>query len=414
MIALPALLLLIALAVLASAFFASAEIVLLSADPAALKRRARPGPEAVRVERFLARPQQALAATVLGSTLSLVAAIAPAARYGFERGWTWDAATIFILAALGLVFFGRVLPKTFFQARANAAALPMLGALRFAIYILYPVLLPLMMLSWLVEKALGSRAPSTFWYTRDQLKLLLTRPHDDLELDLDPAGRQMMDRVFEFGETVVEEVMVPLVEVEALEESTPVGDALRKMSHRLYSTYPVYRDRIDNVIGLIEMIDLLEVDDHFAAIAGWVKPVRYTPYNKPVDELLYVMQRHNFDFAVVVDEYGGCIGLIKREDIVEEIVGEIEDEHAQAAPLVVELGPGRYTVNARLDLDDLNDQLGWDLPEGDYETLGGFLLSIFRRVPKPGERLRYRHLVFTITEATPRAIQEVEINDEVG
>jgi putative hemolysin len=400
-----------ALAVLASALFSAAEIVLLSADPAAIKRRAKPGPETIRVERFLARPQWNIAAVVLGSALATVAAAAPSAQYCFQRWGPVGAAIAFAAVAPALIFLGRIVPKTLLQPRANAAAGRVLSALRLAVYGSYPLLLPLLALGYLVEKVLSrGRQQSTFWYTRDQLKLLLTRPHE--QLDLDPSDRRMMDRVFEFSQTLVEEVMVPLVEVEALAEGMPVGDALRRMAQRTYSTYPVYRDRIDNVIGLVEMIDLLSVDDHFAAIAPWVKPVRYTPYNKPVDELLYVMQRHAFDFAVVVDEYGGCIGVITREDIVEEIVGEIDDEHDLTPPLHHQLGPHRHVVNARIELSDLHDQFGWELPEGDYETLGGFLLTRFRRVPKPGERIRFQQLLFTIRAATPRAIQEVEINDD--
>ena len=221
----------------------------------------------------------------------------------------------------------------------------------------------------------------------------------------------MIDRIFEFSETLVEEAMIPLVEVEALSEKATVEEALHRIVRNMYSRYPVYRDRIDNVVGMIETVSLLEAKEFGEAIAPLVSEVRYVPFNKPVDELLLEMQGEAFNFAVVVDEYGGCIGIVTREDIIEEIVGEIEDEHDEPVVLYKRLDQKRILVNSRMEIDDINQVLAWNLPEGDYETLGGFLLTLFRRVPQTGERIRFQDLIFTIREANPRAVQEVIVED---
>ena len=144
-------------------------------------------------------------------------------------------------------------------------------------------------------------------------------------------------------------------------------------------------------------------------VATRVRPPHYVPFNKPLDELLFAMQRENFSLAVVVDEYGGCVGIITREDIIEEIVGEIEDEHDEPGPRWRKLDENSFEAAATLAIDELNAALDLDLPEGDYDTLAGFLLFLFRRVPRQGERIRYRDLVFTVTEATPRAVRQVRI-----
>jgi len=264
--------------------------------------------------------------------------------------------------------------------------------------------------AWGLQKLMGGGRAGAFRYTRDELKLLLTNHSSGS--DMDKQGRQMIDRIFDFSETLVEEAMIPLVEVEAVSEKATVDEALHKILHNMYSRYPVYSERIDNVIGMIRTADLLESEDPDASIRPQVHEVSYVPYNKPVDELLLNMQSESFDFAVVVDEYGGCTGIITREDIIEEIVGDIADEHDEPVILYRRLDQKRLMVNARMEIDDINEALGWKLPEGDYETLGGFLLSLFRRVPRAGERIRYRDLIFTIREASPRAIQEVEVEED--
>lgn len=405
---------LVVVATLASAFFAGAEMALLSADPTLLRSRAGAlGKREALVERYLDHPHWFLGAIILGSTLSLVIAAAPLALFLLGREGPKGALLALAVLAPVLVIFGRVLPKLVFHARANALAPFSLAVLRIAIAIFYPLLLLVIGFGWLIEKALvRGRGRESFWYTREQLKLLLTRA--PAGLDLNEEERHMIDRVFEFGETLVDEAMIPLVEVEALEQEALVSEALRRASVNMYSRYPVYAERIDNIVGMVETVDLLEASGPDEVVASWSRPVRYVPESKPVDELLFEMQRGNFDFAVVVDEYGGCVGVITREDIVEEIVGDIEDEHDEPVVLYRRTGDGTFSVSARMEIDDINEILEWDLPEGDYETLGGFLLSIFRRVPARGERIRHGDFVFTIEDADERSISRVTAEADSG
>jgi len=390
----------------ASAFFSGAEISMLAVDRAAMIRKVREdSPNAALPEKFVKRPQWFLAATLVGGTISLVGAVVPAALFGASRLGPAGAAAAFALLSPLFLLFARVIPKMYFLPRANRAMPGMLPAIRLFGLVFFPLLLVLLGVMRLAEAFTGRGSNGGLWYTREELRLLLSSAASRMAPG--DEGRHMVERIFEFSETLVDEVMVPLVEVEAVEEDAAVGEALRRISQSMYSVYPVYRDRIDNFVGTIETVDLLDVEDLSSPVKKWMSRVRYVPYIKPADELLYEMQRENFTFAVVVDEYGGCIGIVTREDIMEEVVGEIEDEHDRPVVLYRRLDQNRVVMNSRMEIDDANQIMGWELPEGEYDTVGGFLLSLFRRVPRSGERIRYRDFMFTIREANEKAIQEV-------
>ncbi|MFO8058250.1 MAG: hemolysin family protein [bacterium] len=401
--------LVVVLGLLLNAFFSGAEISLFFADRAVLRGKAANGSRgAGQVERFLDRPQWLLATALVGSAISIAAAAVSLSVYCMDSYGQWGALIALAVIAPLFIVFGQILPRSFFYPRANTYAPRMILLLKLFYYLFLPVLVLLMGALRLFLRVAGKTGKEgSFWYTRDELKLLLTQA-DNHSL-MDEESRQMIDRIFEFSETVVEDAMIPLVEVEGVSEDSTIGEVLRRSSRKLYSRYPVWQDRIDNMVGMVEIFDFLEAGDLERPVKEFMKEVEYIPFNKPIDELLFAMQQKNFNFAVVVDEYGGCIGVITREDIVEEIVGEIEDEHDSHLILYRRIDQDRVSISARMEIDDVNEILGWSLPEGDYETLGGFLLSLFKRVPRPGERIRYRDMVFVIKDATPRAIQEVVV-----
>jgi CBS domain containing-hemolysin-like protein len=389
-------------------FFSGAETCILFADRSALRRHVRSGnARAALVERYLARPHWFWTTAMSGAKvcLALAAALACAQLFGRQPGLASGLAGLAFGA--GLLFLGRVAPKLYYLPRANQSIVGMTFILRFFMYLFSPLVLLLLGLGAAISAAFGRGRERSSWYTRDELKLLLTAPSS--RSFSDEEGRQMIDRIFEFSETRVEEAMIPLVEMDALEDSVTAAEALRKIAQNMYSRYPVYHDRIDNVVGKIATVELMRAGSGAESIKPWIVPVKYVPFNKPVDELLFDMQRENFSLAVVVDEYGGCVGIITREDIVEEIVGEIEDEHDEPSSPFRRLSEHAFLVSAKMEIDELNAALDLDLPEGDYDTLGGFLLFLFRRVPRTGERIRYRDLVFSIVAATPRAVQEARI-----
>jgi putative hemolysin len=249
-------------------------------------------------------------------------------------------------------------------------------------------------------------------------------PHDDDAGDAPPPAadqaeelqpiqgeeRRLLRSVVEFGETLVREVMTPRPDIVALEEKGTVADLRALFSEQEYSRFPVYRDNLDNIVGLVVVKDLIQVDvpaEGERAIAGYVRPAYFVPETKRVADLLKEFQREQVQLAIVVDEYGGTAGLATMEDLLEEIVGEIRDEYDVEAEPIVDEGDGAFVFSAKVNIDRVSERLGVNVePEG-FETVGGFLLSHLGRVPAVGETFDIGDLSVEVLEAERRRIHKV-------
>jgi CBS domain containing-hemolysin-like protein len=176
-----------------------------------------------------------------------------------------------------------------------------------------------------------------------------------------------------------------------------------------FSRLPVYRKRVDRIVGMVMHSDLLFAPDDARPVGSVMHEVRFVPETKRVDELFLDLRRKRQRIAIAVDEYGGAVGLISIEDILEEIVGDIEDEYDRQRPLVRKVGERQWVASGRVEAEVLLETTGFEMPDGDYETLAGFLLSRFGHVPAVGERLAWGAFVFTVSLANERAILEVDV-----
>ncbi len=245
--------------------------------------------------------------------------------------------------------------------------------------------------------------------TEDELKNLLDASQQEGVLEL--GERRMISSIFDLGDTLAREVMVPRIDVLALDVHTSLLDAVDALLQSGYSRVPVYEESIDNILGLLYAKDLLSawrsgtVDTPLRRL---LRPAYFVPEAKTVDTLLAEMQSQRIHMAIVVDEYGGMAGLVTLEDIVEEIIGEIRDEYdQQEEALYQQVSPGEYLVAGRIDLDDFNELMHTDLPGEEADTLGGFLYGRIGSVPKGGERLLVGDLELTVEEVSERRIQKV-------
>lgn len=386
-----------------AALFAGTEIALVSADRRVLRRRSREGRPWGLALRLTQRPERYLTAAILCTYICQVAATSIV-----EVGHG-ELVAIGLLGPL-ILLFGEVLPKAYAQRQPSrwmaCMAVP-----------LWALSLPLRPLTLLVELlhrlAAHPRALGDPLLSREALRLLLEMRGRRTDLEAEEVF--MIRRLFGFSRTTAREAMVPLVEVCAVSEGDRVSDALRVIVERGFSRLPVYRERVDHLVGLVQASDLLGAPKD-APLRVMVRPVLYVPESKPVDELLAEMQRRRQPMAVVVDEYGGAAGIVTLEDLVEEVVGEIEDEFDRKKSLFCRLGPGRWLVDARMEIDQIREAFGWPIPEGDYETLGGFLLERLGHIPRVGEVVRCGQLTFTVRRADERRVEEVEVRvaDEDG
>ena len=228
---------------------------------------------------------------------------------------------------------------------------------------------------------------------------------------LEKEERRMIYSIFQFGDTLCREIMVPRIDVLALEVKTPLSQAITSLIDSGHSRVPVYDDSIDNVIGLLYAKDLLRLQINPGekdSMRKFLRPAYFVPESKKVDELLAEMQAKGIHIAVVVDEYGGMAGLVTLEDIVEEIVGEIRDEYDQKEELLVQkVNEDEYLFKARVSLDDFNDALGTSVESDQTDTLGGILYGELGRVPAEGDSMRIEDWELIIEEVRGRRIGKI-------
>ena len=231
---------------------------------------------------------------------------------------------------------------------------------------------------------------------------------DDSPSEMEDEEREMISRILEFGELRAEDSLVPLAEITAIEANQTVQQAVDIIAQKGFSRLPVYESRIDNIVGLLHHIDLLSCNDAARPVHRLMRPTHFVPETQDVDEILYVLQREATTAAIVVDEFGGAVGLLTLEDILEEIVGEIRDEHDQDTGIWREVENG-YVLSGRSSIDRIIEEMELQLPEtNEYETIAGFLLAHFKRIPRVGERMTLDSGdVIVIQRASARAIEEV-------
>jgi len=394
------------------AFFSGSEIALIAANQKKIRKSPNISPSRIKMTlKLLKNRERILATTLCGTNLSVVTnSILITSLFLYHLSEKGEIYSILILAPI-LLIFGEIIPKTLFQQHATAIAPWVSYPVWLASYIFYPLVTLVTKLTHIILLLTGSKkSRETPFVTREELRLILKMSKKGS--DLTTKESTMIDRIFDFSHTLVKEAMIPLIEVTAIEDKVTVKDAIAIISKKGYSRFPVFHERIDNIIGIINSFDLLDFSLSDQSIKPLIRPAPFVPESKAIDELLVEMQKKRNHLAIVVDEYGGTVGLITIEDILEEIVGEIKDEYDIDKKLYRKIRRNTYLINARMEIDQIRELLSLSLPDGDFETLGGFLLEKFAHIPKPGETLKYQNLIFTIMSSDDRSIGEVRVKVE--
>ncbi len=386
------------------AFFAGSEIALISCDKIRMKVLAGGGSRPARlVLKSHSEVERFLGTTLAGINLSLITSTILLTFYMEDRFGGGEYYTVLILSPL-VVVFGQVVPKSIFRKRSDTAVLWMIYPLWAATRLFLPLT---WVVSFFTRQALRF-AEHRSSVTRDEIMDVITahtRGSDD-------AGkRQMLKRIFSFSEVTVGEVMIPLSSVKVLEESATVSEATELVRSSGHTRIPLYRGGIENITGVLHSFFLLNGSSGFAekGIGAYSHPAFYVPERKPINELLDEMKAGS-GIAIAVDEHGAAVGIVTLEDILEEIVGEIEDEHDRGESLWTRVGAREYLVSPQIAVGRANGELGLSIPESEnYETLGGFLLSQFGRIPSAGETFEAGKMIFTVESATSRSILKVRI-----
>jgi len=414
MIAVSTLVLVLIACVVAQAFFVSAEVALGACDRHALRTRAAAGrASSARVEAMLSVPQVTLATTLVGANLATLVAVVMLGVALALRGISplWAP----LIAVPPMLVIGHLVPKAIVQAHADRVVDVLASPLRLASLVLRPIVAIVGGYAALLTRITRTDREKAF-VTRDELALLIESEPQSDKPEISADEREMIANVFELSEYKVGALMVPLSEVTAMPEDAPIKEAALEVADKQHSRMPIYRSRIDDVVGIVHVFDILQAATGklpagtTGSLADLAHPPLYVPETMKASDLLVQLQTEQTHLAVVVNEYGSAVGICTIEDLLEIIVGEIEDEYDTEPSLIRAERPGVWRVEARTPVARLNAELELGLPESDdYETIAGLLIERFRHIPEPGEAVQAGSATVEVMAASDRAVELVRI-----
>ncbi len=328
------------------------------------------------------------------------AIVADGVAYGF----------VLVAVAIMTLVFGEMLPSNIALGYAEPIALRAAGVVAVVSLLLAPAL---RMLQWLSDKItapLVARASDSL-VTEEEIKMLVDAGSEGGAIE--DEEKEMIFSIFQFGDTLTREVMVPRIDMVALDINSSLQEALDTIVRAGHSRIPVYEESIDHIRGLLYAKDLLECwrnGEMNRPIKDILRPAHFVPESKKAVDLLQDLQQRKIHLAIVVDEYGGTAGLVTLEDLIEEIVGEIRDEYDfDEEEIYQQVGDSEYIVDAGIDLDDLNRLLEVDLPTDESDTLGGYIYSKLGKVPVEGETLEHDNLNIEVLSVDDRRIRKIRL-----
>lgn len=414
--------------VLVNAFFVAAEFSLIRVRVSQLEIKGKEGNRLARQAlRVLRNLYDYLSATQLGVTLSSLLLGAVGEELFTELilsalpkvGLSINPLTAHSLAVtLGLilltvlhVLFGELFPKALAIQRPEAVSLALVLPLR----AFYLATLPL---TWLLSKAsnalLGavglSNVHGTEAHTSDELRLLIDQSKESGEIQ--DSEHELIENVFQFNDRMVKQIMVPRTKLAALDVAATEEEVLETIFNEGFSRLPVYEDNIDNIVGVLYVKDLLPLirRQEPLDLARIMRPAYFVPETKKINRLLRQFQRKHIVMAIVSDEFGGVSGIVTIEDIMEELVGEIQDEYDNEVPVVEKISESEYRVNTATPIPDANEFLPFPLPEGeDYETVGGLLNVIYGSIPEVGDVAVLAPYEFRVLKRAARVVELVQL-----
>lgn len=407
-------LILLAVCFVLSGFFSASETAFIALPRARLLHLVSTGKSgARRVSGLAERPEKLLATVLLSNNLVNTAAAALATAVAIS---IMDSPGLAVLVAtigvtLILLIFAETLPKTMAWRRAETVAFAVSRPLVVVSWVLSPAVHVLQWLTQLVGRSLRI-APIHSAVTEEEIRTLISVGAQAGAVETTEA--EMLEKVFHFGDRQVQEIMTPRTEIAWVEQGTSIEDFLDIYKRETHTRFPVYEDDMENIVGILSVKDLLhrmaessvQSDDN---ATSEVRPAFFVPETKLVGELFSEMRQAGQQMAVVIDQFGGVAGLVTMKSLMEVIVGPVGEEGEPAREEFEAVGENIYEVDAGMAIQEVNDELELDLPEGSYQTVAGFILERLGHIPKEGERLYYKGLGIEIKEMRRYKIERVQV-----
>ena len=405
--------------ILLNAFFVAGEYSLVTVRRTRIKELADEGSRTARsVLRITSDPPHFIAAMQLGVTLTSLGIGALGERVLADLFDEWLATVLAVLLAFLVITFlhvvvGELVPKGVALSYAERVALGVSGPVRLFFFVFKPLIWVLQRSSEWAQRAIGidPKANEGEAHSEAELKMLLevSTEHGEIQLD----EREMLYKVFDFAEKEVADVMVPRPDVAGLSVDLAPEEAMAAMLESPYTRYPVYRESLDEIVGIVHVRDLVASLHNGAAgtapLASLARPAYVVPENKDLGALLAEFRKANQHMAVVVDEYGATAGIVTLEDLLEEIVGEIEDEFDLPDESVERLDDRRIRISGSFTIDDFNEQFGTELDDEDFHTVAGYVFGHLGRAAEAGDEVLDSGLNFKVLEVEGSRIERVEV-----
>jgi len=402
---------------LLSAFFSSSETAFIALQRIRVEHMVSTKVSgADRVAKMLQRPEKLLSTILLGNNLANTAAAALATGLAISI-WGQEQGIIIatIVVTIILLVFCETTPKTIATQHAERLSLIYARPIEVISWLFTPFVV---VLSWIASgfsKPLGGATVPRSLASAEEIRTMISVGHK--EGTVEEAEAEMLHKVFDFGDRPVREVMVPRPEVVCIEQGSKLADFLALYAQSPLSRFPVYQDNMDNVVGILSVKDVLMAQakgttNDQSAIDNLVRPAYFTPETKRINELFTEMRDKNYRMCVVVDEFGGTAGIVSLSRLVEEIVGPVGDELAEVEKEYEVINAYTFQIDGSMRIEEANEEMELELPEGDYETVAGFVLDLLGYIPKQGEQLRYKDLKLVITKMRGVKIEEILLTKE--
>jgi CBS domain containing-hemolysin-like protein len=407
--------LLIVLGVIMAAFFSGAETALVSINWIRLDHWLEKGRGSAKVlERFVADPHRMLGTTLVGTNIAVImtSSLVSWQLRGFFESWSGGLVGLVstLIVTPALLVLGEIIPKVVGHRHSDTITLKVVHPLRFFYFLLSPIILLTTGIAGAVLRPMGIGARK--WrkrLTKDQLRLLLTSEGEAAGA-VDEQETRLISGIFEFGLTTVGEVMVPRTDIVGVPPDSTVGEAVELVRAHGYSRLPVLSEDRDHIEGMVHSRDLLGMARE-CGITDLVRAVPYMPETKTCDELFRELQARRQHMAAIVDEHGSLAGIVTLEDLLEELVGEIEDEYDVRQSLIRRIDDDLFMVDGRTEIDALEDALGVDLPEGDYNTAAGLVIKLLGKIPEQGDETVVGGVEFRVVSATPTRVGKIRVRN---
>ena len=404
------------LCLLLSAFFSSAETAFISLQRIRMRHLVENNVRgARRVARMIERPEKLLSTILLGNNFVNVAAAALGTAVAIEL---WGERGI-LFAAIGvtvlLLVFAETTPKTLATRHAEKLSLIYARPIELIAWLFTPFVI---VLSWIasgVARLIGGEPVPRSLASEEEIRTMISVGHK--EGTVEEAEAEMLHKVFEFGDRPVREVMIPRLDVISIEQGSRLSDFLTLYAEFPLSRFPVYQENMDNVVGILSVKDVLmaqakgTVTAH-SQIDEMVRPAYFAPETKRINELFGEMRDKNFRMCVVVDEFGGTAGIVSLSRLVEEIVGPVGDELSQIEKEYEVINEYTFQIDGSMRIEEVNEEMELELPEGDYETVAGFVLHLLGHIPRTNEQLKYKDMKLVITEMKGLKIEKILLTRE--